>query len=138
MSDPRPLGLPSTFWLGGGSGAGKTTVARAVVRRLDLRLCPVDGYTYAHLDRSRTGDYPLHRALAAMTAEQRWRPDPEELAARFAATSQERFGMICDDLRALFPFSCECETRGCERVVSLPVSEYQRRSATGPVIARAT
>jgi predicted kinase len=30
------------FWLGGGCGAGKTTVAVIVARRLDLRLYPVE------------------------------------------------------------------------------------------------
>jgi hypothetical protein len=35
----------------------------------------------------------------------------------------------------VFPFSCECEFLGCERVVPLPVTEYQRRRAAGPVTA---
>jgi len=32
-----------------------------------------------------------------------------------------------------FPFSCECGGAGCEQTVTMPVSEYQRRAATGPV-----
>jgi adenylylsulfate kinase-like enzyme len=40
--------LPGVFWLGGGSGAGKSTVALAAARRLDLRLYAIDGHTYEH------------------------------------------------------------------------------------------
>lgn len=98
---PAPHGLPSVFWLGGGPGAGKTTVARTVARRLDLRLYPVDGYTYAHLARAAAGGYPLHAEVAAMTPEQRWAGTPAELAARFVASSAERVKMICEDLLAL-------------------------------------
>jgi hypothetical protein len=32
-----------------------------------------------------------------------------------------------------FPFSCECESTGCEQTVTVSVVEYQRRSAIGPV-----
>jgi hypothetical protein len=37
----------------------------------------------------------------------------------------------------VFPFSCECETLGCARVVDVAVTDYQRRSADGPVTAHA-
>jgi len=40
--------MANVFWLGGGCGSGKTTIARVLIRRLDLRLYPVDGYTCAH------------------------------------------------------------------------------------------
>jgi hypothetical protein len=32
-----------------------------------------------------------------------------------------------------FPFSCECGHPGCTRLIPLPVTEYERRSAAGPV-----
>jgi hypothetical protein len=32
-----------------------------------------------------------------------------------------------------FPFSCECQSMGCEQTVTMSVTEYQRRSADGPV-----
>jgi hypothetical protein len=98
---PVPAGLPSVFWLGGGPGSGKTTVAAAVARRLDLRLYPVDGHTYEHLGRAEAGGYPLHARLAAMTPGQRRAGTPEELAGRFVAASAERVRMIYEDLLAL-------------------------------------
>lgn len=210
--------MPNVFWLGGGCGAGKTTIARVLTRRLDLRLYPVDGYTYAHVERSKLGGFPLNRAIAEMTPEQRWAKTPSELAKLFAAGSAQRLEMIVADLRdlvhgptvrqqvqrhslmaadvdgersladtidmvaqrleslpgglvraaggeqrrrtrqaenaivvgqllgwqsdmgpermpdaPLFPFSCECESRGCEQTVTMSVAEYQRRSASGPV-----
>jgi hypothetical protein len=95
--------MPGVFWLGGGCGSGKTTIARVVTRRLDLRLYPVDGYTYAHAERGKHGGFPLNRAVAEMTPEQRWAGTPAELAERFAAAAAERLEMILADLRDLGP-----------------------------------
>ena len=95
--------MPGVFWLGGGCGSGKTAIARVVTRRLDLRLYPVDGYTYAHAERSKHGGFPLNLAAAEMTPEQRWAPAPAELADWFAAVAAERLEMILADLRDLGP-----------------------------------
>jgi hypothetical protein len=35
----------------------------------------------------------------------------------------------------VFAFSCECEAPGCTQLVRLPVTEYQRQAAAGPVTA---
>ncbi len=101
MSETRQAGLPSAFWLGGGCGAGKTTVARAVTRRLDLRLYPVDAYTYEHAGRSAAGHCPQHQKFTAMSPDQQWLAAPRELAETFVAISAERLEMVYDDLRAL-------------------------------------
>lgn len=76
-------------------------MARAVVRRLDLRLYPVDGYTYAHSRRADSGPYPLMRAVNAMTPRERQSGTPAELVGRFLASSAERLAMVCDDLAEL-------------------------------------
>jgi Phage tail assembly chaperone protein, TAC len=95
--------MASVFWLGGGCGSGKTTIARVLTRRLDLRLYPVDGYTYAHAERSKRGGFPLYRAAAELTPQQRWDATPAELAKRFAAVAAERLQMIRADLDDLGP-----------------------------------
>ena len=82
--------MANVFWLGGGCGSGKTTIARVLSRRLDLRLYPVDGYTYAPAERSKGGGFPLNRAAAEMTPQQRWDGTPAELAERFAADARAR------------------------------------------------
>ncbi len=93
--------MANVFWLGGGCGSGKTTIARVLVRRLDVRLYPVDGHTYAHAERSKRGGFPLNRASAEMTPEERWSRTPAELADRFAAVAAERLEMVLADLRDL-------------------------------------
>jgi hypothetical protein len=95
--------VANVFWLGGGCGSGKTTIARVLVRRLDLRLYPVDGYTYAHAERSKDGGFPLTLASAQMSREQRWERTPAELADWFAAVAAERLAMVLADLGDLGP-----------------------------------
>lgn len=95
--------MANVFWLGGGCGSGKTTIARVLTRRLDLRLYPVDGHTYAHADRSKHGGFPLNKASAEMTPEQRWSRTPAELAQWFAAVAAERLELILADVRDLGP-----------------------------------
>jgi hypothetical protein len=95
--------MANVFWLGGGCGSGKTTIARVLIRRLDLRLYPVDGHTFAHIERCRQGEFPLNQAAAAMTPEQRWARGPAELAEWFAAVAAERLQLIVADLRELGP-----------------------------------
>jgi hypothetical protein len=100
----HPAGpLANVFWLGGGCGAGKTTVARQLSRRLDLRLYPVDAYTYDHARRSERGDFPVTRAWNALSQEERWNASPAGLADGFAAIAAERLELICADLIALGP-----------------------------------
>lgn len=38
-------------WISGGTGSGKTTVARALAARHGLRMFPVDAFWYAHTAR---------------------------------------------------------------------------------------
>jgi hypothetical protein len=104
MTDTVTDAIRGVYWIGGGSGAGKSTVAMTVARRLDLRLYAVDGHGYEHVARAaaRPRDYPLTHELAKpLSPEQRWAPPPAELAEQFAAISAERLAMIADDLRAL-------------------------------------
>jgi hypothetical protein len=98
-----PARMANVFWLGGGCGSGKTTIARVVTRRLDLRIYPVDGYTYAHSERAKHGDFPLNRAAAAMSPEERWSRSPADLAEWFAAVAAERLELILADMRDLGP-----------------------------------
>lgn len=98
-----PARMANVFWLGGGCGSGKTTIARVLSRRLDLRLYAVDGYTYAHAERSKRGGFPLNRAVAEMTPQQRWEGTPAEIAEGFAAVAAERLEMVIADLRDLGP-----------------------------------
>jgi hypothetical protein len=85
--------LARVFWLGGMSGVGKTTAARALARRHDLRLYSFDAYNFAHApllpEETRTPD----EIWVDMT--------PEELADWFEDRSRERFALVLADLLAL-------------------------------------
>ena len=50
--------LDDVLWIGGGSGAGKTSLARAISRRYDVELYAADARGYAHLARTAGSDRP--------------------------------------------------------------------------------
>jgi hypothetical protein len=84
------------LWIGGGSGAGKTSVARALSRRYDVELYAADARGYAHLARA-TGS-----AQPAESPDERWLlRTPEELVERFLAGAAEKFPLVIEDLNAL-------------------------------------
>lgn len=88
--------LDYVLWIGGGSGAGKTSIARAISRRHDVALYAADARGYAHLARATGSDRP------AESPDERWLvPLPEELAARFLAAAAELFPLVLEDLAAL-------------------------------------
>ena len=84
--------LARVFWLGGMSGVGKTTAARALARRHDLRLYSFDAYNFAHAPRLPPETRTLDEIWVEMT--------PEELADWFEEKSRERFPLVLADLLA--------------------------------------
>jgi hypothetical protein len=92
--------LRHVLWIGGGSGAGKTTIARRIARRHGLRRYNADARTWAHRDRAIAAGHPAALRWEAMTPEERWvraRPS-EQLELSLHA---ERGPMLVDDLRRL-------------------------------------
>jgi hypothetical protein len=128
--------LSDVLWIGGATGAGKTTIARALACRHALQLYNVDHRTYEHVNRAGADPRP------------RWDLPPGELADRFVAYSYERFPLILDDLRALPPSPGAIAEgpfllpsllrRGAAAVFLAPSPERIRATAaertTGPVV----
>lgn len=85
--------MEHVLWIGGGCGAGKTSIALALAHAYDLQLYAVDAHGYDHLRRLGGG---LEESM-----DRRWLdPTPEELAARFVSASAERLPLILADLEA--------------------------------------
>ena len=80
-------------WVGGGTGAGKTTVARALALRHGLRAFHVDAFWYAH-------DFRLGETELA--PDEQWLGlTPEKQARSFEATSRRRLELVLEDFEAL-------------------------------------
>jgi hypothetical protein len=79
----------SVFWIGGGCGAGKSSVAHAISRRFDLQLYAADAHGYTHLSRLTGSERP------ASSHDERWlEPSAEELAEGFLRASAEKFPLV--------------------------------------------
>ena len=94
--------LGHVYWIGGGSGAGKSTIARRVAARHGLRLYATDDAMPDHARRCAPGDCPLLAAFAAMGMDQRWlnRP-PRTMLETFHWFQGEGFHLIIEDLLRL-------------------------------------
>jgi hypothetical protein len=88
--------LRHVLWIGGATGAGKSSIARTLAYRNDLQLYNVDLRTYEHVERPRPSGF------AELSQDERWlEPPPEELVDRFVANAEERLPLILEDLDAL-------------------------------------
>lgn len=89
-------------WLGGASGAGKSTVARRLAAEHGLQLYSTDDAMSDHARRSRGADTPNVAAFAAMDMDERWlHRSPATMLETFHWYRGEAFGPIVEDLLAL-------------------------------------
>ncbi len=100
--DLSPQRLQHLRWIGGGSGAGKSTVARLLAEMYELRLYHCDDMQSAHATRSNLTDHPMLHAFSAMTMDERWaRRTPEEMFRTFHGFHGEGFELILADMLGL-------------------------------------
>ena len=100
--DLLPQRLRHIRWLGGGSGAGKSTIARQLAEKYGFRLYHCDDTQAAHTARSNSIDHPMLQAFIAMTMDERWvKRTPEEMYRTFHGFHGEGFGLILEDLLSL-------------------------------------
>lgn len=100
--DRSPQRLGHIRWIGGGSGAGKSTIAGLLAEEYGLRLYPCDEAQPAHTARSNPADEPMLHAFMAMTMDERWvKRTPEEMLRTFHGFHGEGFRLILEDLLAL-------------------------------------
>ena len=92
------------FWIGGGSGAGKSTIARQVAGRFGMRLYSTDEVMADHARRSSPDDAPLLTEFLAMDVDERWlNRSPTDMFATFHWFHGEGFDLIVEDLLRLPP-----------------------------------
>ncbi|MEV0611045.1 hypothetical protein AB0I61_32290 [Polymorphospora rubra] len=94
--------LRHVYWIGGGSGAGKSTVARRVADRHGLHLYATDDVMSDHAGRSTAQECPYLHEFMAMDMDERWvRRSPEVMLETFHWFRGEGFARIVDDLLRL-------------------------------------
>ena len=91
--------LRDVYWIGGGSGAGKSTIARRLAARHGLRLYATDAVMADHGRRSSPVDSPFMARFAAMDMDERWvSRSPQTMLETFGWFRGEGFGLIVEDL----------------------------------------
>jgi 2-phosphoglycerate kinase len=94
--------LQRVYWLGGGSGAGKSTIARRLAAQHGLHVYSTDEVMADHARRSTKEDCPLLHKFMAMDMDERWvnRP-PKTLLETFHWFQGEGFNLIVEDLLSI-------------------------------------
>jgi 2-phosphoglycerate kinase len=96
--EPRAR-LRDVYWIGGGSGAGKSTIARRLAARHGLRLYATNEVMAEHGRRSSPVDSPFMAAFAAMNMDERSvSRSPQTMLETFGWFRGEGFGLIVEDL----------------------------------------
>ena len=102
--DPEALRerLRHVYWIGGGSGGGKSVTARRLAARHGLRVYATDDVMADHGRRLRPGEAPFLDAFRTMDMDERWvnRP-PDVMLATFHFFRGEGFRLITEDLLRL-------------------------------------
>jgi 2-phosphoglycerate kinase len=94
--------LQHVRWIGGGSGAGKSTIARRLAADHGFRLYTCDATMAEHVGRSNPSDDPLLHDFLNMDMDERWvNRSPSVMLKTFHGFQGEGFDLILEDLAAL-------------------------------------
>jgi len=95
--------LRNVFWIGGGTAAGKSSVAIPLAERHELERYSYDWHDARdHSDRTRADRHPVRAAFLAMSLDEQWvHRTPRRMAVEALAGFAERFEMVLEDLAAL-------------------------------------
>lgn len=94
--------LELVYWIGGGTGAGKSTIARRLADHYGMRLYSTDDAMSDHARRTTPADSPFLSEFMAMEMDERWaNRTPETMLETFHWFRGEGFGLIVEDLLRL-------------------------------------
>lgn len=90
---------PNIFWIGGGSGAGKSTIAKRLAGRYGGMVYSTDAAMTAHAARCSAEDCPRLQEFKHMTMDERWvERSAEVMLETFHWFNGEGFAFILEDL----------------------------------------
>ena len=96
--------LDHVRWVGGGSGAGKTTVTRLLAERFGIGLYSTDATISVHSGQLDATGAPLLDRFRRMSMDERWADrSPQTMLETFHWFRGEGFGLIVEDLLQLRP-----------------------------------
>jgi 2-phosphoglycerate kinase len=99
MGSSLPARLRHVYWLGGGSGAGKSTIARRIAARHGFGFYGTDSVMSDHGRRCASEEYPFLGQFRAMDMDERWvNRSPELMLETFHWFRGECFSPIVEDL----------------------------------------
>jgi 2-phosphoglycerate kinase len=94
--------LRHVYWIGGGSGGGKSTIARRVAAQHGLHVYSTDDVMPDHARRCTDEDAPYLGAFKSMSMDERWADrSPETMLDTFHWFRGEGFDLIVEDLLRL-------------------------------------
>jgi 2-phosphoglycerate kinase len=94
--------LQHVYWIGGGSGAGKSTIARRIAAQHGLHVYSTDEVMPDHASRSTPEDAPHLSRFKTMDMDERWvNRSPVIMLETFHWFRGEGFGLIVEDLLRL-------------------------------------
>ncbi|MGV9245379.1 hypothetical protein [Streptomyces sp. NPDC003710] len=99
--------LRHVYWIGGGSGAGKSTIARRLADHYGWHLYATDDVMSEHARRTTPKEAPFLHQFMAMDMDERWvNRSPDTMLETFHWFRGEGFGLIVEDLLRLPPEPC--------------------------------
>lgn len=91
--------LQHIYWIGGGSAAGKSTIAKRIAAEHGLRVYSTDDVMADHARRSSAEESPLLHQFIAMDLDERWvNRTPQVMFETFHWFRGEGFNLIVEDL----------------------------------------
>ena len=94
--------LQHVYWIGGGSGAGKSTIARRIAAERGLRVYSTDDVMADHARRSPPEQAPLLHRFMTMDMDERWvNRSPQTMVETFHWFRGEGFNLIVEDVLRL-------------------------------------
>jgi 2-phosphoglycerate kinase len=94
--------LRHVYWIGGGSGSGKSTIARRMAAKHGLHLYATDDMMSEHASRSTPADSPFLSEFETMDVDELWvNRSPETMLETFHWFRGEGFGLIVADILRL-------------------------------------